>query len=125
MSYVLTAAMVVGGLGLSPLGTVETRAEEALEVQGAQIAPTVKTINRNVGESIAGIKNPRNGDDVNSWTGTTVYYGNKAYYVLDRNGDLNGHSSMDGHMLLFSKGVLEDSGRAFDDTKSDWTTSDI
>ena len=78
-----------------------------------------------MGNDIEGIINPKNGDTVTSWTGTTVYYGNKAYYVLDKNGDFDGHSSKDDHMLLLSKGVLASSGRTFDDSSSNWTGSDI
>ena len=113
MSYLLTTAMIVGGLSLSPLATVEVQAAEK------------KNINLNVGNDIEGIINPKNGDTVTSWTGTTVYYGNKAYYVLDKNGDFDGHSSKDDHMLLLSKGVLASSGRTFDDSSSNWTGSDI
>ena len=115
-SYLLTAAMVVTGLTLSPITTVEVQA-----------AATTKNVNLNVGNSIAGIGNPTSGTNTSatSWAGTTVYYGNKAYYVLDKDGNQGGHSSMADHMLLLSKGVLEASGRNFDTSSSDWSISAI
>ena len=130
MSYLLTTAMVVGGLSLSPLATVEVRADA-----------TTKIVNLRLdNNSIAGIENPTSGKNgAGAWAGTTVYYGNKEYYVLDRNGQsknrddsVRGHSSMEGHMLLFSKAVIEGGGINFDSTTSDsnpatsdWAESDI
>ena len=120
-SYLLTVAMVVGGLTLSPITTVEVQAAPA----------EIKNVNLNVGNSIAGIGNPTSRDSSTSWEGTTVYYGNREYYVLDKDGSaLSGnisdkaHSSLEGHMLLLLKGVIDDENRTFDDISSDWTSPD-
>lgn len=115
-SYLLIASMIVGGLTLSPFTTVEVQA-----------APDTKNVNLNVDNSIAGIDNPTSGaSGATTWTGTNVYYGDKPYYVLDKNGGLNGHSSKDGNLLLLSKGVFFNGNRIFDgDGISDWKTSDI
>lgn len=125
VSYFLTMAMVVGGLSLSPIGTV-----------GAQAATAgTKNVNLRLDDnSIAGISNPTSGTgNALSWEGTTVYYGDKAYYVLDKDGSalnkdntVQAHSSKEHHMLLLSKDALEVNGRAFNRTRSsDWSASTI
>lgn len=123
MSYLLTTAMIVGGLSLSPLATVEVQAANK------------RNINLNVNNNIEGIDSPTSGttsaNPLDSWAGTTVYYGDKEYYVLDKNGQSkdkdnsgSGHSSLPGNMLLLSKGVMPED-ISFDTTLSNWTGSGI
>lgn len=109
ISYLVAVTMIAGTISLSPVTTTEVQA-----------AATAKNVNLSISNSIAGITNPTSTNSSTAWEGTTVYYGDKAYYVLDKDGGLNGHSSKSGHMLLLLKGVLELSGRKFDDVNSDW-----
>lgn len=93
MSYLLTTAMIVGGLSLSPLATVEVMA-----------APDVKNINLNVGNSIAGIANPTSTTGApDYWTGSKVYMGNKLWRVLDPTKASTGAS---GYAFLLSEEIL-------------------
>lgn len=117
-SYLLSAAMVAGGLTLSPIGTLEIQA-----------AATAKNVNLNVSDSIAGIENPTVGGNNGSWEGCKVYFGDKLYRILDKNGQLTGgKSSEPGNMLLLLDDVLEENGRIFDNgdpKKADWSISNI
>ena len=117
-SFLLSESMIVGGLTLSPLTTVEVQAET-----------TTKNVNlRLVDNSIAGIGNPTSGTSgATNWEGAKVYYGNMVYYALDKDGGLPGNSSLEDHMLLLSEGVINDSSRSFDTTEfiSNWTISSI
>ncbi|MDO5572472.1 MAG: DUF6273 domain-containing protein [bacterium] len=125
MSYMLAVTMIAGSISLSPLATVEVQA--AVETRNVNL--------RLSDNSIAGIGNP-DSTATTAWKGTTVYFGNRAYYVLDKDGTAkdkanigDGHSSKSGHMLLLLKGVIDDQNRYFDringNGKSDWSISDI
>ncbi len=111
LSNALIAVMVVGTISFMPGGTTEVQA-----------STNPSTINLRTG----GIGNPTStADTATEWAGSKVYYGGKECYVLDKDGSLtNGKSSVSNHMLLLTKDLLS-ATQAFDDDKSDWSTSTI
>lgn len=110
ISYLLTAAMVVGGISLSPFATVEVRAD----------APAVKSVN--LGTDVLGI-------NVNESNAATVYYGTYpenaagtqdapiAWRVIGYLGD--GVPFGSGAVLLAAGGVFAD--QKFDGRNSGYT----
>jgi hypothetical protein len=109
LSVALAAVMVAGTISFMPGGTTEVQA-----------STNPSTINLRTG----GIGNPDTTAS-DTWSGSKVYYGGKECYVLDKDGSLtNGKSSVSNHMLLLTKDFLS-ATQAFDDDKSDWSTSTI
>ena len=108
MSYLLTTAMIVGGLSLSPLTTVEVQAAE------------IKNINLNVNNSIAGIGAPSNDSSVTKWTGSKVYMGNKLWRVLDPDNASAGAQGASGYAFLLSEELFLDE-KPYHSSKEDTT----
>lgn len=107
-SFILSAAMVAGGLTLSPMGTLE-----------AQAAATAKNVNLNVSGSIAGLGSPST-IATDKWTGSKVYMGStpNLWRVLDP-------SDNSSRMLLFADDIIQ-MGRYHEDYKNvTWVGSTI